>query len=93
MVTSLPMPNWYHSLYWRIGIGFVLFLTAVLALQGGALLYLISRMEVGPGQTPPEVTRLVARDLGDALTNNPQLDIQQFHPSGIRRVAFRSWRS
>jgi signal transduction histidine kinase len=72
------MPNWYRSLYWRIGIGFVLFLTAVLALQGGALLYLISRMDVAPGQTSPEVTRLVARDLGDALTNNPQLDIQQF---------------
>ena len=35
-------------------------------------------MEVGPGQTPPEVTRLVARDLGEALASNPQLDIQQF---------------
>ena len=72
------MPNWYRSLYWRIGIGFVLFLAAVLAVQGGTLVYLISRMEVGPGQTPPEVTRLVARDLGEALASNPQLDIQQF---------------
>ena len=41
-------------------------------------MYLISRMEVGPGRTPPEVTRLVARDLGEALTANPQLDIQSF---------------
>ncbi len=72
------MPNWYRSLYWRIGIGFVLFLAAVLAVQGGTLVYLISRMEVGPGQTPPEVTRLVARDLGEALASNPRLDIQQF---------------
>jgi signal transduction histidine kinase len=72
------MPKWYQSLYWRIGIGFVLFLAAVLAVQGGALVYLISRMDVAPGPTPPEVTRLVARDLGEALTANPQLDIDQF---------------
>jgi signal transduction histidine kinase len=72
------MPKWYQSLYWRIAIGFVLFLAAMLALQGGALVYLIAGMEVAPGPTPPEVTRLVARDLSDALTANPALDIQQF---------------
>jgi two-component system, OmpR family, sensor kinase len=72
------MPKWYQSLYWRIAIGFVLFLAAMLALQGGALVYLIARMDVSPGPPPPELTRLVARDLGDALAANPQLDIQQF---------------
>ena len=69
---------WYRSLYWRIGLGFVLFLAAVLAVQGGTLVWLISRMAVAPGPPPPEVTRLAARDLGEALTSNPQLDIQQF---------------
>jgi two-component system OmpR family sensor kinase len=69
---------WYRSLYWRIGLGFVLFLAAVLVVQGGALVWLISRMEVAPGPPPPEVTRLAARDLSEALTANPQLDIQQF---------------
>jgi signal transduction histidine kinase len=77
-MTSVAQPAWYRSLYWRIGIGFVVFLAALLAVQGGALVYLISRMEVGPGRTPPEVTRLVARDLGEALTSNQKLDIQQF---------------
>ena len=72
------MPKWYQSLYWRIAIGFVLFLAAVLAVQAGALVYLISRMEVAPGPPPPEVTRLIARDLGEALTANPKLDITQF---------------
>jgi two-component system OmpR family sensor kinase len=72
------MPNWYRSLYWRIAIGFVLFLAAVLALQGGALVYLIAQMEVAPGPPPPELTRLVARDLSNALTTNPRLDIEQF---------------
>jgi signal transduction histidine kinase len=74
----MAKPAWYRSLYWRIAIGFVLFLAAVLALQAGALVYLISRMEVAPGPPPPELTRLVARDLGEALSANPTLDIQQF---------------
>jgi len=72
------MPKWYQSLYWRIGIGFVVFLAVVLALQGGALVFLISRMEVGPGATPPEATRFVARDLGEALTADPGFDIQAY---------------
>src|SRR5687767_8573716 len=72
------MPEWYRSLYWRIAIGFVLFLAAMLALQGGALVYLIARMEVAPGPPPPELTRLVARDLSGALAANPRLDIAQF---------------
>ena len=72
------MPKWYQSLYWRIAIGFVLLIAAMLALQGGALVYLIARMEVAPGPPPPEVTRLIARDLSEALTANAKLDIQQF---------------
>jgi signal transduction histidine kinase len=72
------MPEWYRSLYWRIAIGFVLFLAAMLAAQGGALVYLISRMDVAPGPPPPELTRLIARDLGEALAANPRLDIAQF---------------
>src|SRR5688572_23275298 len=72
------MPKWYQSLYWRIAIGFVLFLAAMLALQAGALVYLIAGMEVAPGPPPPEITRLIARDLSGALTANPKLDIAQF---------------
>ena len=78
------MPKWYQSLYWRIAIGFVLFLAAMLALQGGALVYLIAGMEVAPGPPPPEVTRLVARDLSDALTANPTARHPAVLPSGIR---------
>src|SRR5688572_12895162 len=74
----MAKPAWYRSLYWRIAIGFVLFLAAMLAAQGGALVYLISRMDVAPGPPPPEVTRLIARDLSEALTANPRLDIEEF---------------
>jgi signal transduction histidine kinase len=69
---------WYRSLYWRIGLGFVLFLAAVLAVQGVTLVWLISRMDVGPGPPPPEVTRFVARELSEALAANAQLDIPAF---------------
>src|SRR5688572_28533285 len=72
------MPKWYQSVYWQVAIGFVLFLAAMLALQAGALVYLIAGMEVAPGPPPPEVTRLIARDLSEALAINPALDIQQF---------------
>lgn len=69
---------WYRSLYWRIGLGFAVFLAAILAAQGLALVWLISRVEVSPGPPPPDVVRLVARDLGEALTANPQLDVADF---------------
>jgi signal transduction histidine kinase len=69
---------WYRSLYWRIGLGLVIFLAAVLAVQALTLVWLISRMAVAPGPPPPEVARLAARELGESLSTNPQLDIAQF---------------
>ena len=69
---------WYRSLYWRIGVGLASFLAVFLLVQGLALVWLISRMDVAPGPPPPDVARLVARELSDALTLNPQADIDQF---------------
>jgi signal transduction histidine kinase len=74
----MAKPVWYRSLYWRIGLGFVLFLALVLAAQAGTLLWLISRMDVGPGPASPSVTRLLAGELSQALTENSKLDIQRF---------------
>src|ERR1044071_5489046 len=74
----MAKPVWYRSLYWRIGLGFVLFLALVLAAQAGTLLWLISRMDVSTGPASPSGTRLLASELSDALTENPKLDIQQF---------------
>jgi hypothetical protein len=69
---------WYRSLYWRIGIGFVLFLAGVLAAQAFAMMWLISRMEMAPGPPPPVVTRLVADELSALLEANPQFDIEEY---------------
>src|SRR5262245_10472583 len=74
----MSKPVWYRSLYWRIGLGFVIFLALVLAVQAGTLLWLISRMEVAPGPASPSITRLLAAELGDELTRNPKLDVQKF---------------
>jgi signal transduction histidine kinase len=67
---------WYRSLYWRIGVGFVVFLVLIAAVQAGALVWLTSRVEYGP--TSPSATRVVADELSRELTNNPKLDLAQF---------------
>jgi len=36
----------YRSLYWRIGLGFILCIGGVLALQGTVLLALLNRLEL-----------------------------------------------
>jgi signal transduction histidine kinase len=74
----MSKPAWYRSLYWRIGVGLVSFLAVFLAVQGLALVWLISRMEVGPGPPSPDITRLVAREISDALVTNPRIDLEQF---------------
>jgi signal transduction histidine kinase len=68
----------FRSLYWRIGVGLIAFLAVFLLVQGGALVWLISRMDVAPGPPPPDVARFVARELSDALAANPRTDIEQF---------------
>lgn len=74
----MAKPVWYRSLYWRIGLGFVAFLLVVVAAQTGAVVWLISRLEVAPGPPSPSVTRLIANELSQALTANPKLDLEQF---------------
>lgn len=69
---------WYRSLYWRIGVGFVVCLAVVLAIQALAIVWFISRMEVAPGPPPPIVIRLVAVELTTALETDPRLDIESF---------------
>jgi signal transduction histidine kinase len=71
--------RWYKSLYWRIAIGFVLSLAAILVVQAMLFVWTISRN--GPvlsGQPPDRFARTLARDLGEALERDPQLDVVQF---------------
>src|SRR5437868_3841095 len=72
----MSRPAWYRSLYWRIGVGFVLFLALIAAVQAGALVWLTSRVEYGPPS--PSVTRVLADELSQELATNPKVDIAQF---------------
>jgi len=68
---------WHRSLYWRIAFGFILFLAAVLVIQGAVLLWLLDRSESVPGLPPRGFTRVIAADLSSALTADPKLDLDR----------------
>jgi signal transduction histidine kinase len=69
---------WYRSLYWRIALGFVGLLAAVLLAQGLLFLWLTGRIDALPaGRTPQQLADYVARQLSEALTDTPALDLEQ----------------
>lgn len=68
--------RWYRSLYWRIAIGFIAFLAAMLLAQGGLFLWLSTqRDEALPPRLLGDLAALVAEELGDALARDPQADL------------------
>ncbi len=74
---AAPEPRrWYRSLYWRIAIGFIVFLTATLLAQGGLFLWLSAqRDEALPPRLLGDLTRLVAEELTEAATRTPDADL------------------
>lgn len=69
---------WYRSLYWRIALGFVLFLSALLVVQGALTFWVIGRAEEAvPPQPLAEYTALVASDLSAALEADPHLNLDE----------------
>jgi signal transduction histidine kinase len=70
------MPLWFKSLYWRIAVGFVALLAALLIVQGLLFLWLTDRFVTSPSsRTPQQFADHVARDLSAALTDDPNLDL------------------
>lgn len=68
---------WYRSLYWRIAVGFVGLLAALLVVQALFFLWLTDRFFMSPSsRTPQQLADHVARDLSDALSDDPALDLQ-----------------
>ena len=65
----------YRSLYWRIGIGFIACVAAVLAVQGAVLLWLLSQDEA---DWRAQFTLPVAATLQSAIERDPQLDLRAF---------------
>jgi two-component system OmpR family sensor kinase len=71
--------RWYRSLYWRIALGLIAFLAIMLAAEGGIFLWMTDRIAGSmPARSPRRLAALVASDLGTALANNAQLDIETY---------------
>jgi signal transduction histidine kinase len=83
------MPSsWYRSLYWRIAIGFVLALAAMLVVQAVLFVWVLSRTgPTLPGQPPDRFAQTVALDLAQQLTRDPSGDISQYLSSQYGRDA------
>jgi signal transduction histidine kinase len=72
-------PRWYRSLYWRIAIGFVLCLAAILLAQAVLFVWAASRSGPAlPGQPPDRFAGNVALDLSAALERDPELDLAAY---------------
>ena len=70
---------WYRSLYWRIAVGFVALLALLLIAQGVLFLWLAGRLDESPqGRTAQQTADFVARELSDALTADPSLNLDRF---------------
>jgi len=70
---------WYRSLYWRIALGFVLFLAAMLVVQAALTVWVIGRAEDSvPARSLAEYASLVASDLATALAADEHLDLDEY---------------
>jgi signal transduction histidine kinase len=70
--------RWYRSLYWRIALGFVLTLAAMLVVQAMLFVWVLSRSgPTLPGQ-PQRFAQTVAVQLGEALRADPSIDLADY---------------
>jgi len=71
--------HWYKSLYWRIAIGLVVFLAAMLVVQAMLFTWVVAQSgRTLPGQSPDRFADTVALDLRNALEREPQLDVARY---------------
>jgi HAMP domain-containing protein len=70
---------WYRSIYWRIAIGFIVFLAVMLAAQGGLFLWIVARADGAlPAHSLIEFANVVASDLGNEIEQAPGVDIGRY---------------
>ncbi len=80
--------HWHRSLYWRIAIGGILFLAAMLAVQAVLFTWVLSRSgQTLPGQSPSRFGQTVAIDLANALGSDPHFDVEHYIQEQYARVA------
>jgi two-component system OmpR family sensor kinase len=75
---GLPNARWYRSFYFRIGASFVVFVVAVVVAQSAIFSYRV-RTGGGLGPQPPNIlAAIVAADVGAALAQDADLDLQEY---------------
>ncbi len=93
--------SWYRSLYWRIALGFVAFLAAMLVVQAVLFTWAVARSgRTLPGQSPIRFAETVAFDLATAMERDPaarrlalrQGPVRARHSSLLRRASERPGR-
>ena len=71
--------TWHRSLYWRIAIGVVGFLAAMLLVQAMLFVWVVSQSgRTLPGQSPARLGLTVAQDLAAVLERDPQIDLSRY---------------
>jgi signal transduction histidine kinase len=80
--------NWQKSLYLRLALGLFAFVALMLAAEGALFLWVSERLaRTMPGRSPRLLATLVSQDVGDALTHDPTLDLEQYVRDQYTRVA------
>jgi two-component system OmpR family sensor kinase len=69
----------FRSLYWRIALGVVAFLAAMLAVQAVLFVWVVSQSGRNlPGQSPARLGMTVALDLANLLEREPKADLASY---------------
>ena len=71
---------WYRSLYWRIALGFILFLGGMLVVQGGLFIWLAvgsSAAGLAP-EAMNDLSRVIAVDVGERLARDESVDVEGY---------------
>jgi two-component system, OmpR family, sensor kinase len=73
---AVPGRRWYHSLYWRIALGFILCVAGLLVAQGTLFVWLLGRATANESsRSPAHFATVVASNLADALESDPSTDL------------------
>src|SRR5215203_6088961 len=76
--------RWFRSLYWRIGLGFIVLLAVMLAAQAASFLWIAVQTEGGqPERMGQDFAELVATEFESELAKNPSLDLKQYVASRL----------
>jgi signal transduction histidine kinase len=85
-MTQIPR-TFGRSLYWRIGLGFILFMAVTLVLQTALVIWVAGETEGGmPERMGRDFAELVASEIEAALARNAQLDLRAYAEKRVNEL-------